>query len=391
MMRARMTSLTRARALGAGIVAVLAAAAWLEAQPASPGNLRVMLAEDAGSVEIRPESPGTLTDFDSGVVHPLAAGETFVVRPGSAVGIRFGTWDLGSHLRYASSDGEGIVALNGKRYRGNMFVERDEDALRIVNDVGVEEYLYSVLGKEMSPEWPMEALKAQAVISRTFALKNLGRNDDQGYDLLDDVRSQVYGGVATENPRAIEAVKATEDQVLVYKGQLVETHFHACCGGHTSAVVTAWKGTRWERPLQGVRDSFCAHAPHFRWKKAIPSTQILGILPQNDRPYKKLKKITIGRRDVSGYVRVLKFLTDEGTVRMRASDLRAKLGPDVLRSTYLTKIAVRKGVVQFAGRGWGHGVGLCQWGTRVQAKRGRKYKNILKFYYPGTKVVPWQA
>jgi stage II sporulation protein D len=157
-------------------------------------------------------------------------------------------------------------------------------------------------------------------------------------------------------------------------------------------VETAWTGSNRIRALQGVRDSFCEGTPHFKWSKLIPTSTVLGLLPEKDptRPL-RLKGVSIGRRDRSGYVRLLKFETSEGTVRVRGDDLRKRLGPAVLRSTYLTKVSMKKDGVQFAGRGWGHGVGLCQWGARTQAQRGRKYRNILKFYYPGTKVAKWKT
>ena len=372
-------------------LALLLAAAGLRGEPVTSDTIRIMLAEDESAVELRPDAPGVLTDLESGARHELAKGQTYIVRVVDGSGLKFGAWNMSAQLRYAPKGAEGLAALNGRRYRGTFLFERkDGPGMKVVNELGVEEYLYSVLSREMSPEWPMDALKAQAIISRTYALKNLGRYDDEGYDLLDDERSQVYGGVDSEAPRAISAVDATAGEVLVYRGRLVEAHFHSCCGGHTAAVEAAWHGSMRTRPLQGVRDSFCYGTPHYKWSQLVPASTVLKIFPEHEPRPRLLKSVAIGRRDRSGFVRSLKFATDEGTIRLAAVELRKKLGPEVMRSTNLTKVSVKKGSVLFAGRGWGHGVGLCQWGARVQAQRGRKYKNILKFYYPGTKVAKWK-
>lgn len=356
-------------------------------------TVRVRLQEGPGPYELRPDHPGALTDLDSGERLALEAGKTYVVRALPGGGLKVGDRVLGARLRWGASGADGLVALEGRRYRGSLLLERTRDEqIRAVNELGIEDYLYSVLPGEMSPEWPMETLKAQAVISRTYALKNLGKYEEDGYDLLDDVRSQVYRGVDSEDERARRAVDETAGQILAYKGRLISTHFHSCCGGHTRSVQRAFGGKAMRiKPLAGVPDGFCAASPHFRWTRRVPSSAILAALPKNGRTPALLKKVSVYSREGSGWTRTLEVATDAGTVRVSAADLRRFVGPDLLRSTNLTKISVDGKNVKFSGKGWGHGVGLCQWGSRLQAKKGRKYANILKFYYPGAKVVTWRS
>jgi stage II sporulation protein D len=255
----------------------------------------------------------------------------------------------------------------------------------VVAEMGVEEYLLGVLPHEMEPDWPKEALKAQAVVARTFAYYHLGKYRKHGFDLTSDTRSQVYGGVGSENDAVRRAVAETRGEVLGFKGELLDVYYHACCGGHTADYGQVWgAGAAAPAPLRGVKDRYCPKSPLGRWTVLIPKAEALAALQSRRMVGGKLKSFRLGRRDGAGYVRT--FLADIGgqAVVVNAEDFRKVVGPTILRSLRLRSAKLRRQGVEFQGTGSGHGVGLCQWGTRIQAEAGRRYESILQYYFPGS-------
>ncbi|MDE2038473.1 MAG: SpoIID/LytB domain-containing protein [Elusimicrobia bacterium] len=277
------------------------------------------------------------------------------------------------------------IEIAGKRYDGSFLLRLNTGgrSVTVIDRLRMEDYLLGVLPYEMDPAWPMEALKAQAVVARTFAYTQLGKYRLQGFDLTADTRSQVFGGVELENWKVRKAVESTRGEVLGYKGKILDVYYHACCGGHTENAARVWGGTA-PPPLWGVRDPYCRRSPLYRWTAFFSTAKLISALLENRLTGGRLKRFEIGQEDRAGYA--ITFLARVGMerIRMNASRLRRALGGIRLPSLNIQRLRKVRGGVEFIGRGAGHGVGLCQWGARVQAEKGRSYERILSFYFPGS-------
>lgn len=276
------------------------------------------------------------------------------------------------------------IRIGSKVYRAKIIIRPDEkNTLTAIAETSMENYLLGVLPYEMSPDWPLEALKAQAVVARTYAYYNLGKHRKAGFDLTADTRSQVYGGLGLENELVRRAVRETRGEVLGFDGELLSVFYHACCGGHTVDAAAVWGG-RSAKPLRGVKDKWCARSPYYRWTAYFDHPAILAAASATRIIGAKVRSVRIGDLDKSGQVRTFSIRAGAETLTVRAADLRQRLGASELRSTRVEKVRLLKKGVEFIGRGSGHGVGLCQWGARLQADEGRSYETILKFYFPGS-------
>jgi stage II sporulation protein D len=297
----------------------------------------------------------------------------------------FGPYRLQGSVRLVSQNPQATVLAGPGRYQGSLIFKPGGEGITVVDELGVEEYLIGVLPHEMEPGWPREALKAQAVVARTFAYYHLGKYRKSGFDLTSDTRSQVYGGVGAENEAVRRAVAETRGEVLGFRGKLLDVYYHACCGGHTADYGQVWgHGAVAPEPLRGVKDRYCPKSPLGRWTALIPTVDALAALQSRRMIGGRLEDFRLGRRDQAGYVRV--FLAEIGgeRVAVSAEEFRREAGPTVLRSLRLRSAKLRSDGVEFEGTGSGHGVGLCQWGARIQAEAGRRYENILEYYFPGS-------
>lgn len=374
------------------ILALLALAA-AAAEPASARLadriIAVGILAKAVQVDFRPHGAFSAIDQSSGELRTLETGRLYKVeadRTDGKVGLVFGPHLFGGPARILPGKPGEFVTIGDRKYRGNLVFRPNPDAtVTVVDELGVEEYLFGVLPHEMSPEWPLEALKAQAVVARTFALNNLGRHGASGFDLTDDDRSQVYTGLTTESERVKEAVRATAGQTLTYSGRPLKAYFHSTCGGHTSDPAAVWGGPT-APPLKGVRDSWCELSPHYRWDAYFTRADILAALNRNGVPTGRLDDVREGARGAAGWLKDVRIRGDGIWRRVPANSFRLWLGAKELKSVRLDRVRKRKKGFEFYGRGYGHGVGLCQWGARAQAEKGRDYKEILAHYFPGALV-----
>ena len=259
--------------------------------------------------------------------------------------------------------------------------------MKIINELGIEGYLYGVLPKEVSPSWPIEALKAQAVVSRTYVLNNIGRFEKKGYDLCSTYLSQVYGGVEVERPETTIAVEETRGEVLTYNGELAKVFFHSNSGGYTADVKYVWG---MDIPyLKGRKDKYSINSPQYRWKKRIKKDFILKKLRKEGYKIGKIKRIKLKGRTRSKRVKYFIIYTDKGKIKINSNRFRMICGPEIIRSTLIENLEMKGDSFIFEGRGWGHGVGFSQWGARNMALEGYNYRKILRFYFPGTKIEKW--
>lgn len=279
---------------------------------------------------------------------------------------------------------DGTISINGRKFRGKIDIIRTKDGLlSVINFIDVEDYLKGVLYHEVSHMWPIEALKAQAIVSRTFALYQKAHSKNLDYDLTSDIYSQVYGGKTSEKYVTNKAIKLTEGEILTFDGKIFPTYFHATCGGRTEDSGNLWKMNL--EPLEGVYCTFCKESPHFNWNFEIPLSRLQEKLSKTYVDISNIISITINSRNASGRIDSLTIITASGKLLVSGKDLRELIGPNNLRSTNYT-IEISDDVVKFRGVGWGHGVGMCQWGAYGMAKKGVKVDEILKFYYPGSKI-----
>jgi stage II sporulation protein D len=278
----------------------------------------------------------------------------------------------------------GIILINGRRFRGNIELIKKENArLMAVNYIGLEDYIKGILYHEASHYWPMEALQAQAIVSRSYAVYQMHENKLKDYDVTSDIYSQVYGGKASERARTNNAVDATSGEVIAYKNKVVPAYFHAVCGGHTEDASLLWDIDL--PPLKGVSCNFCKDSPHFNWHYVLTLEEIEQKLLDAGLKISGIKHIAILGKDTSGRITDLNIVSGKKDFKISAKDFRNIIGPNIIKSTNFSVNVIKHDAV-FEGFGWGHGVGLCQWGAYFMAKQGYTTEQILKYYYPGIDV-----
>jgi len=296
-------------------------------------------------------------------------------------------YDLKNEEKFVvrSSDRRGIW-VGQKRYAGklNLFI-REKDIL-VVNVLGLEKYLGSVVGSEMPAKWPLEALKAQAIASRTYALKQKG---NPLYDIDSTNKNQVYIGLEAGTPKTKRAVSSTRSLVLTYKNKLINSLFHSSSGGMTENSQDVWKN---KYPyLSSVKD-FDKNNPKFRWQKKISSNELINLFPKIGG----LKNIEILDITSTGRVKNLKLIGAYGSDQMSGVAFRKRLGlnSNFVRFKFFEEelnndFPINKGLIVF-GQGSGHGVGMSQWGAKYLASRGQKAERILRYFYKGVQIKPFR-
>ena len=286
-------------------------------------------------------------------------------------------------IRISPKDGSGF-SFNGTEYRGELDVTVTGDSYRVVNRVEIEDYLKGVVPGEVYSFWPMSALKAQAVASRSYAVFEAFRRKKMAYDLTADTYSQVYGGKSSEKNRTTKAVIATCGEVLKYNGKIIPGYFHASCGGHTTAVSKVWGGAD-SAPLKGVRSPYCRWSTSFRWRSRVPTEKILEKLKSSGYGLDRIDDLRKGKVDFSGRVEYVRVKARNKWFEVPIRDFMNSVGRATLKSS---NFRIRKYPLfyDFDGYGWGHGVGMCQWCTFGLSLRRWNYKRILEFFYPGSVV-----
>ncbi len=282
--------------------------------------------------------------------------------------------------------GEGSIRVGGKTYRRSLKIWREANGLLVINEVSIEDYLKGVLPAEASPSWPMESLKAQAIASRTYALFKAIENKDKKFVLSKDVLSQVYGGKSMESAATSRAVDETRGQVMTYQGKLFPAYFHSTCGGKTTRADYVWS-VEPHSSLKGVECQFCWSSKHYRWSASFTRAEIEKRLKLKGVRISGIRDIQIAKIDQSGRARSFLIVHDKGKTEVPSNDFRIWVDPMKFKSTLVTTLDRTRDGFTFGGKGWGHGVGLCQYGMRQLAQLGYSNEQILEYYYPGSKVV----
>ncbi len=350
-------------------------------------RIRVAIYRGSPAIKLKTSSRVYVLDVKTDQKYLLLENSAYEIKPGNG-GILVGSQELSSPVKLLAAEGHERIRLGGNLYKGDILLKATpEGRLDIIEFLTIEDYLYGVLPVEMSPDWPLEALKAQAVASRTYAMRFI--NPSKDYDVTNGVEMQVYNGTDKVNARIIDAVNSTRGEVLKYKGKLVMAFFHACCGGHTASSKSAW-GEDIIKPLYGVQDPFCKPSRHSRWELYVSSSELLKFIQAQGSTALKVKGLKIKGKDRSGRATSFTVTTDSGSRTVKATDMRKRFGNFEFRSTYITRVSPVKGGYELAGRGWGHGVGLCQEGAKFMAYKGRPYTKILRHYYPGASITDYE-
>lgn len=407
------------RAAGVRGVAALALVATACAPPV-PGpqptgrepDVRIGLAVGAAAVSVGGEGR-TVASQREAAAFRLAPGETVSVRADGLGIVVDGGSAAGRYerLTFVALDDVRFVTVDGRAYRGVVEVLAGAGGITVVNVLPLEAYLTGVVNAEMGRRAANEraALESQAVVARTYALRNRGKSAGNGFDLLAGVADQAYGGVVSETAEGREAVRATRGQVLVYGGELIVPFYHSTCGGSTAAPEEAFRTVRSTAYLQPVSDRhgdghYCDISPRFQWsvewdgptlrrilRETVPST--IGV---DAATVDEIRDVRQRRSGPSGRAAELRLAVSSGEIPIFGPDVRAVLQtPDgrPLGST-LVRLAAeyRDGVVDHLradGRGWGHGVGMCQWGAVGRARAGQSARAILETYFPGAHLAHW--
>jgi stage II sporulation protein D len=352
--------------------------------------IRVGLLQDVASFNLTCEGPYHLYELSTGNQDTIAESNDYLVKTDGKK-ITVGGNSFTPPLRLVNDEVGSLIRINGHRYRDSVLVTLNNGKITVINELGIEDYLCGILPREVSPAWPLESLKAQAVVSRTYALRNLRRHDRAGFDLCTQTHCQVYGGVEAEDGRSNAAVEATRGVLLVYDGQMAQTLFHASCGGHTENPNNVWA---WDSVapcyLEGVKDKLCDNSPHHRWENKVGADYIRKRLQKSGYDVGSITKIRIAGTNSSGRTKILKIKHSKGQLSIAAAKFRMAVDPWLIRSTLFKSIERKGDAFVFTGLGWGHGVGMCQWGAKEMAEKGRSYEEILKFFYPGTDVEQWE-
>lgn len=403
----------------------------------------------------------TVTDTSGRTVQ--ISGENSVFFSGGSVQI--GGKALSLPLKMTSN---GTITWSKIRYRGGLRFIAAPTGFTVINDIDMEGYLRGILKIEMNPDWPSEALKAQAILARTYALRNGKRHQQQGFDVCSLSHCQNYRGANAETDRTDLAINATKGQIVTWNGNVADIYYHSDSGGTTSDIASVWGG---RAPYLVTRTEPVVYtSPNSNWTALLTASQIESALSKMGQPVGALRSAQILERDGSGRVALLEIQGSLGTQRVKGHALRMALGSNLLKSTNFNIVIndvrdipvapkpvistppisfktdplvemTRQGIfsskelldmllypenrekymqmaearlggkmsmpmteetsiqenipvpqasgtggIQVTGKGWGHGVGLSQWGAKALAEQGWSCQKILEHYFPGTRI-----
>ncbi len=358
--------------------------------PAAAREMRIAIRQGVSQLTVGSSTPAKMIDGVGKPIGQLPAMEGFTARAtsGAVTVSDKRAWTISIE----PSEG-GFVFIGDRYYRGKVRLIRTSGGFMAINHVDLEDYLASVVGKEMYVTWPQEALKAQAVAARSYALFRSQKQKSKYFDLGTTTTHQVYAGIDGEAPSTQMATQATAGQVLTYNGRIIEAVFHSSSGGHTDNSENVWMSA--VPYLRGVPD-FDQQAPVYQWTLNFTRAQMRQRLPGvgNVIALQPLQTSPVGR------VKLIKIVGDAGSRTMKGSQLRKALG---LKSTLFTvkpqrtlvagqpgKFSPKPSGFQVIGRGYGHGLGMSQWGAYGMATQGKTYQDILQHYYRGTTLTTIQ-
>jgi stage II sporulation protein D len=343
-------------------------------------TMRIAMGDVQGDVRVSGQALTFGSDTEEARFSSLQQDAVVVRRRGGRLELN-GAPVIGTAVRFRAG-GEGQdsgmpgpspLRAGDMQVRGDVVVRLYKDGLQLINVIALEDYLAAVLGGEMPVSFPLEALKAQAVAARTYALQKKLEAYGAPFYVGSSVLHQVYGGVNREDARTRAAVEATRGEVLTYELAPIEAYFHASCGGQTE---TGWDALQRDLPYLQAVDCPCGRLPASRWSASLSDAELRAALGPSAEGFKVTSRTSTHR---------VNRVSAAGGASMDGVTLRRKLGYTKLKSLDFD-VEHSGGRWQFNGRGYGHGAGLCQWGAKALADQGRTYRDILQHYYPGTEL-----
>lgn len=352
--------------------------------PTSAMEVKVLILESASHLTLSCDAPFQVFSHNPfEFAHEYPPGEKVLVLP-QPFGWRIGDQEVTCLDLAVETDPSYFIEVNDRPFRGRLEIHEERGKrIQVVNALDLEDYLRGVIKEEISTQWPLEALKVQAVVARTFALRQVLDNPGQSFHLKCTTDSQVYGGKQKEDFRSDWAVQDTAGIVLTYQGKPIPAFYHAACGGHTEDAGDVWSYNHFS--LQGVPCSYCPYHSVYTWQASFRKEEIRRVLLRWGCQLGEIEAILPLVRSKTGRILQLEIVHAGGRTLMEGKKFRQYLGYDLIRSTNFS-VKREKGVFTFLGKGWGHGVGLCQWGAKGMAERAFSYEAILQHYYPGTRL-----
>lgn len=350
---------------------------------AGPPDIRVMVIDEAAAISI----DGFGFELKMGNVGSRKksnAGKRIIIRAGTNGLIANGK---NSGKAIAISSRERSYQIGDRTFAGELYIYlKAPERLIVVDHLPLEKYLVGLVGSEISPSWPIESIKSQVVAARTYAMNRMAgarrASPTSQYDLTSTVSSQVYHGSHVEDRRAMEAVKDTSGEVMYKNGKIFAAYYHSCCGGRTEHAHNVWDGETGPPVAEG---EFCKRSPKFRWRHSIPVTAFVSRLNDYGVPLDGVTSVATTTFSDSPRIQMVLLEDSNGLQMVEAKELRRIFGYMNIKSTWFD-VTLKRGVLDFSGNGYGHGVGMCQWGSKGMAEAGHDYRKILKFYYADASI-----
>lgn len=346
----------------------------------APPDIRVLVIENTQSMTVKSLSNDLRIKSPNGD-DDESIGKSVEVRADSQ-GIILNGRHYGKEVLILNSDRK--YSVGDRTFFGTLtFVSRSGGNFDLISNLPLERYLVGIMGSEISPQWPTESIKAQAVAARTYAMDKMNkRQSSAAYDIASTVLAQVYHGSHVEAPKAFEAVEATRGEVLQKNGVVFPTFYHSTCGGKTEHAHNVWKG---ENGPPVIEDKYCTRSPKFKWSYSIGVDEFAQMLSKNGFPVGKILSVNVSILPDSPRVENLLVEDESGMKMIPATEVRRIIGYTEVKSTWFTA-KTSSNRIQFEGQGYGHGVGMCQWGAKGMADAGFSYRDILKTYYPDAQL-----
>ena len=310
---------------------------------------------------------------------------------------------------FARPAGRGsLIKWNGKRYRGELVFTKGDSGLLAINVVSMDSYLRGVVPLEIGTRTAAEfaAVQVQAIAARTYSYTRL--TSTRAFDMYATVQDQVYGGVDAEKAQTDSAISTTRDVVIAYAGKPINAYYSSTCGGSTAGASEVWNDRPDEPYLRPVSDKipgtdrfYCDPSPRFSWTQTWDKPALRAVMDKYLSAYTPAPKSGVGRitsiteqgRTASDRIAALRVTTDSGTYTLKGNDTRFVLRNSqgaILNSTYFRHVTTVDGgevsSLTVTGRGYGHGIGMCQWGAIGRARAGQDFRTILETYYQGARV-----
>ena len=353
-------------------------------------SLRVAIEQDQSQIKIGSSTDATLTDSSGQALAPIPAMNAVMTEAKDG---HIAVNQLQANEACVKPSGDGYVFIGDRWYRGTTCVVPTSGGLTAVNYVDLEQYLYSVVGSEMPTDWSLEALKSQAVAARSYVLFQRNSGANAVFDVGNTTAWQVYGGLGEESASTRAAVDATRGQVLTYQGQIIDAVFHSCAGGRTENVEDVWSN-----PLPYLRsvESPDADAPNCHWEKTVSMTE----LKQHYNDIGNIEAMLAEKTTAGGRIVKIRLRGSEGERVIDGDDLRDVLGlrsapfqiiPQLGQVASAGNVASAPTSFELTGQGFGHGIGMSQWGAYRLAQNNWNYAQILLHYYTGAALAKIQV